>query len=246
MKDRRNWLKANWDELEAQGSDQQRRVAYPPLEQPCPADAELIDLPPVNELELGTMPLAETIAKRESRRKWSEEPVGFSDLVWLLWATQGIRSVPASGAATLRTVPSGGARHAFETYLAAQHVDGLEPGLYRYLALSHQLARLRLQADIGEQTGQAMRNQRTVSRAPLTFVWSTVPYRAEWRYGVAAHKMIAIDAGHVCQNLYLGCEALGLGCCAIGAYDQKLVDQLIGVDGEDELAIYACAVGRPV
>ncbi|MBN2081369.1 SagB/ThcOx family dehydrogenase [bacterium] len=246
MKDRRNWLKANWDELEAQGSDQQRRVAYPPLEQPGPAATELIELPPVAELQMGTMPLAEAIARRESRRKWSAEPVKLAELAWLLWATQGVRSVPASGAATLRTVPSGGARHTFETYLVVQSVVELEPGLYRYLALSHRLARLRLQADIGEQAGEACLKQRTVSRAAVTFIWSTVPYRAEWRYGVAAHKMIAIDAGHVCQNAYLGCEALGLGCCAIGAYDQGLVDKLIGVDGEDELAIYACAVGRPM
>ena len=92
--------------------------------------------------------------------------------------------------------------------------------------------------------GQACLNQRTVSRCAVTFFWSTVPYRAEWRYGPVAHKMIAIDAGHACQNLYLACEGMGLGCCAIGAYDQQLCDTLCGLDGEDEFVIYAAAVGK--
>ena len=42
----------------------------------------------------------------------------------------------------------------------------------------------------------------------------------EWRYSLAAHKVIAIDVGHVCQNLYLACEAIGAGTCAVAAYDQ--------------------------
>jgi hypothetical protein len=28
----------------------------------------------------------------------------------------------------------------------------------------------------------------------------TIPCRKEWRYHFAAHKVIALDAGHVCQN----------------------------------------------
>jgi nitroreductase len=45
------------------------------------------------------------------------------------------------------------------------------------------------------------------------------------------YKVIALDAGHVCQNLYLACEAIGAGTCAIAAYNQTLVDVLLGVDG---------------
>jgi len=43
----------------------------------------------------------------------------------------------------------------------------------------------------------------------------------EWRYGLSAHRVILIDAGHLCQNLYLLCEAVDAGTCAIGAYDQE-------------------------
>jgi SagB-type dehydrogenase family enzyme len=66
----------------------------------------------------------------------------------------------------------------------------------------------------------------------------------EWRYGLAAHKVIAIDAGHVCQNLYLSCEAIGAGTCAIAAYDQEAMDRLLRIDGKDEFTIYIAPVGK--
>ena len=66
----------------------------------------------------------------------------------------------------------------------------------------------------------------------------------EWRYDLAAHRVILMDVGHVCQNVYLACEAIACGTCAIGAYDQELMDQLLLIDGEEEFAIYLAPVGR--
>ena len=56
--------------------------------------------------------------------------------------------------------------------------------------------------------------------------------------------MIALDAGHVCQNLYLACEAISAGTCAIAAYNQRLADELVGVDGSEEFVVYLSPVGR--
>ncbi len=70
------------------------------------------------------------------------------------------------------------------------------------------------------------------------------PYRMEWRYGLTAHKVIALDAGHVCQNLYLACEAVGAGTCAVAAYHQQLMDRLVRVDGSEEFVIYLAPVGK--
>ena len=58
-----------------------------------------------------------------------------------------------------------------------------------------------------------------------------------------SHKLILIDAGHVMQNLYLSCEAIGCGTCAIASYDQKSADRLLKLDGENEFVIYAAPVG---
>ena len=78
----------------------------------------------------------------------------------------------------------------------------------------------------------------------MTFLWTAIPYRMEWRYDIAAHKVIAIDAGHVCQNLYIACEAIGAGTCAVAAYHQELMDSLLGVDGTEEFTLYLAAVGK--
>lgn len=61
---------------------------------------------------------------------------------------------------------------------------------------------------------------------------------------MVAPKMIALDAGHVCQNLYIACTAIGAGTCAIGAYDQDKMDAIIGADGKEEFVIYAAPVGK--
>jgi SagB-type dehydrogenase family enzyme len=240
----RIFLKADWAELGRTNTDQKQRKPYPSLSKPYPEGAELISLPALEQLSLGAMPLATAIANRESRRKFSNQDITLAELTFLLWATQGVRRVAPSGGAALRTVPSGGARHTFETYLACMHVGDLTPGVYRYLPFEHKLLMVAQVPDVSECTRLACNNQRMAGQSAVCFCWSTVPYRAEWRYATQAHKMIAIDAGHVCQNLYLACESLGLGCCAIGAYDQQLVDELIGVDGQDEFSVYLAAIGK--
>lgn len=66
----------------------------------------------------------------------------------------------------------------------------------------------------------------------------------EWHYGITPHKVIAIDANHICQNLYLACEAIGAETCAIAAYDQEMMDELLKIDGDSEFTIYLASVGR--
>ena len=59
-----------------------------------------------------------------------------------------------------------------------------------------------------------------------------------------AHKMLAIDSGHVCQDLYLACGAIGAGTCAVGAYSQDKMDAVLGVEGEDESRISVAPAGK--
>ena len=87
-------------------------------------------------------------------------------------------------------------------------------------------------------------NQSFAAESAVTFIWTAIPYRMEWRYDLTAHKVIAIEAGHVCQNLYLACEAIDAGICAIAAYDQEKMDELLKVDGQDEISVYIAAAGK--
>ncbi|MBC8524435.1 MAG: SagB/ThcOx family dehydrogenase [Chlorobium phaeobacteroides] len=224
---------------------QSRRLPAPSLQKPSPEDAVRIDLPegPRSLQHCCRAPVGEAIMERESVRFYSDEALTLEELSALLWATQGVRHVLSEECA-LRTVPSAGARHSFETYIAAQNVKGLQAGLYRYLPLEHQLVQLFVDELIGIKAARACMDQRFVAGAAATFFWTTIPERMEWRYGLAAHKVIALDAGHVCQNLYLACTALGAGTCAIAAYDQTECDRLLGVDGDEEFTVYISPVGK--
>jgi len=231
-------------EVDFSQTDQNRFIAPPPVEKPCGQQARLIDLPRADQFkDLGKIDLFTAIARRESVRTYRPEPLTVKEAAFLLWATQGVRRVLDPGHA-LRTVPSAGCRHSFETYLCVLNVTGLEQGIYRYLPLEHQLVFESVEQNLGRKIQQAVLGQPYPGRAALTFIWTTIPYRMEWRYGPAAYKVIALDAGHVCQNLYLACEAIGCGTCAIAAYDQPAIDRLLKVDGREEFAIYLAPVGR--
>ncbi|MGN6713154.1 SagB/ThcOx family dehydrogenase [Anaerocolumna jejuensis] len=190
---------------------------------------------------------------RTSKRKYAEEALTLKELSFLLWATQGVKGVIGNKRkATLRTVPSAGARHPFETYLFVNRVEGLNQGLYHYLPLTHELELIREDSDQENKVTKAFLGQSFAGGAPVCFVWSVVPYRSEWRYTVDAQKYALLDAGHICQNLYLAGGAIGCGVCAIGAYDQQLTDSLIGLsraystEEDSEFAVYAAAVGKKV
>jgi SagB-type dehydrogenase family enzyme len=239
------FLKADlWTEWEGFESDQRKQVPFPDLEKPAPQGARLIDLVPPEALTVGRMPLFEVIGRRRSRRKFTQAPLTLEELSFLLWATQGVQHILGNGAASLRTVPSGGARHPFETYLAVFRVEGLEPGLYRYLALKHKLCFLRYEEGLAEKVSEGCAGQSFAGASAVTFIWACIPYRTEWRYAMVAAKIIAQDSGHLCQNLYLASEAIGAGTCAIGAYDQAKMDALLGLDGRKEFTIYVAPVGK--
>jgi SagB-type dehydrogenase family enzyme len=225
-------------------TDQNQGVPAPPMEKPVPDGATLIDLPrPGDFSTIPATDLTEAIARRKSHRAYQKNALTLEHLAYLLWATQGLRGRPVQGSA-YRTVPSAGCRHAFETYLVVLAVDTLTPGIYRYLPLSHRLVKESAPSMLAEKITIAALGQPYPGKAAVTFVWAAVPYRMEWRYGLAAHKVMALDAGHICQNLYLACEAIGAGTCAIAAYDQDELDELLGLDGTDEFAMYLAPVGR--
>jgi SagB-type dehydrogenase family enzyme len=224
---------------------QSRGVSPPPLEKPFAAEATRIKLaPPAAWQGIRPVDLLTAIRNRESRRHFGPNPLSLDELSLLLWATQGVRQ-RINQATTLRTVPSAGARHALETYLCVFRVQGLQPAFYRYLPLEHELVLEFHEPDARTRLAKATFGQAFVGDSAVTFIWTAVPYRMEWRYGPAGHKLIALDAGHVCQNLYLACEAIGAGTCAVGAYHQQLMDRLVRVDGSDEFVIYLAPVGKP-
>jgi SagB-type dehydrogenase family enzyme len=239
------WLRADdWEDLDRSKTPRGKEEPAPPLQKPTGDVTQCVSLPPMEILDLGTMPLRDVIYRRASRRSFNDEPIALEELSFLLWATAGFRGIRKEGESAFRMVPSGGCRHPLETYLVVQNVDGLTPGLYLYQSLNHDICFLREIPNPEERIKEACLGQGFCAKAPVLFVWTAIPYRTEWRFGPVSPKIIAQDSGHLCQNLYLAVESINGGTCAIGAYHQHKADQLIGVDGINEFVIYMAPVGK--
>ena len=243
METYRDFLKGFWwDERDKYPTDQKKGLRPPPLQKPYPENAPLIELAGYDDFKVLDVPLREAIRRRKSHRRFTEESLSIEELSYFLWATQGVHL--DEGFANRRAVPSAGARHPFETYLILERVEGLDKGMYRYLPMEHKLLFLFSDPGLPRKAVEACREQHFVGEAAAVFIWTVIPYRAEYRYSVVSPKMIALDAGHLCQNLYLAVEDIGAGTCAIGAYNQEKMDKLVGVDGAEEFVIYAAPVGK--
>ncbi|ADL53830.1 SagB/ThcOx family dehydrogenase [Clostridium cellulovorans] len=243
----RELMKANflkWDHL---ASDQDRKIPQPPIESDLPKyyqEGEIIELPGITNEIIVKKNIFLVLNDRMSRRKYNKQALTLEELSFLLWATQAVKRIRGKYASTVRNVPSAGARHPFETYLAIHRVHGLKRGVYRYLALSHQLIFLFDHENLELEMTKIALDQEFVGDSAVTFIWSCVPYRGEWKYYISAHKSMLIDVGHLCQNLYLACEAIGCGTCAVAAYDQYMVDEFLNLDGDENFVIYLASVGR--
>ncbi len=230
---------------EAMGStDQEKGLVPPPLESAAPlAEKERFSLPDPEQGALGTAGIRSVIEARRSLRAYSDTALSLEELAYLLWSTQGVKRV-IPGKATFRTVPSAGARHPLETALLVNRVTGLPEGLYWYAATTHRLSRLDAPADIRQRVVAACLDQEFVAGSAATFIWIADAYRTTWRYGERGYRYLHLDAGHVCENLYLAAESIGAGACAIGAFSDDLANEALALDGTDRFVIYLAAVGK--
>ncbi len=196
------------------------------LPSPAPSDSSIWD----------------TLKNRRSVRKYKDGAIDVNELSALLWAAQGITG--SIGNYLLRTAPSAGALYPIETYLCVNSVAGLSPGLYHYnVAFSH--LELLAQGEFGKELGERSMGQPMCWRGQVVFVWSAVPRRTMSKYGSRGIRYIFMDVAHICQNVLLAAEALGLGACPIGAFFDDELNHLFQLDGQEETVIYMASVGLP-
>jgi SagB-type dehydrogenase family enzyme len=144
----------------------------------------------------------------------------------------------------LRAAPSAGALYPIETYLSVQMVENIEPGIYHYDVREHRLDQLRT-GDFGAPVAEAALDQGFLAEAAVVFAWTAVFGRSKWKYKQRAYRYVYLDAGHIAQNVAVAAVALGLGSCQVAALYDGEVNDILGVDGEDESVLYMTAVGRP-
>jgi len=220
-----------------------RGAPVPAAEKSVPPGAPIVELPgPPEVLPEKTRGLFDVLRTRRSRRDYPPETLALEDLGALLWSVQGV--VESGRGYSLRTSPSAGARHPLETTVMINRVADLAPGLYRYSPSAHRLVGTSDDGAVAGRLAAACLGQEMLRTCAAAFIWTAVIERGRWKYQQRAYRYIYLDAGHACQNLYLACEELGLGCCAVAAFDDDAIDKIIGVDGLEEFAIYLATVGH--
>jgi SagB-type dehydrogenase family enzyme len=226
------------------GPQFQDETAYPPPGdlapgglKAVPASAAALALPRPEGAGSG---LWEVLRARRSRRDYSGAGLALDELGALTWAGQGLTAM-AKGHA-LRAAPSAGALYPLDLYAV---LPGPEPaaGVWRYEPEGHALRPVLAGPALAELARAAM-DQPFIARSAATFVLTAHPERSAWRYEQRAWRYFYLDAGGIGENLQLAAEALGLGACAVGAFYDSAVNELLGIDGQTELAIYLVAVGR--
>jgi len=202
-------------------------------------DAPSVRLPRVHDR--GGPSLWTAMGTRRSRRSFTSEPLSLEHLSQLCWAAQGVTA--ETHGLPLRTTPSAGGLYPIETYVVANRATGLERGVYHYFPIDHALERL-AEGDYSEAVAHAALDQRMCARAPAVFIWTAIVQRSRMKYGARCYRYIYLDAGHVGHSVALAAEGLGLGYCAVGAFYDDEVAELVGADGEGEFAAYLACVGH--
>lgn len=235
----RSAIKPTWTDLSKIDTDRELKLERPKLFKEAQKDAVLVEL--IKDFSsIKQKTLSEVIASRRSLRKYSDTPLSFTEVSYLIHETARVTHVKNN--VVFRTIPTGGATNAMETYIFMNRVDGIKKGLYHYLQGEDKLALIDDSEDLSVRVNESLLRQ--LRNASIVVFFTTVPYRSEYKYSFTAHKMIAMEAGHAGQNLSLAAEVVNSGAVCIAAYNQELLDKVLQVDGKEEFATYALCIGK--
>jgi SagB-type dehydrogenase family enzyme len=205
----------------------------PPKEYP---GVPVLDLPAGDGVAAPAGRLSDAVLGRHSVRSYSGDPLTLDQLSTLLYLTAGRR--PQGG----RVAPSSGALYPIEVYAVVNAVDGLERGLYHYDAERHALHVLD-RRDLRGRVVQQGLGQSFLGDAGVVLCLTIIPERMRFRYRHRSYRYGLLEAGHLGQNTYLTATAMGLGACAVGAFFDDDLNDMLGVDGRREAGVYVLAVG---
>lgn len=202
-------------------------------------DAPRITLP---EPDLAAVaPTARTIAERRSTRDYSPTPMTPDELGQVLFLTTGITRDRWGQAR--RSAPSSGALYPIETYAVVHNVEGIDPGVYHYAIPEHALEQVRA-GDFRALTVDQALAQDFLGRCGAVLFLTNILQRMRPKYQDRSYRYGLLEAGHIGENAYLAAGSLGLGACGVGAFMDDQINEMLGVDGVEEAAVYMLAIGR--
>jgi SagB-type dehydrogenase family enzyme len=142
-----------------------------------------------------------------------------------------------------RAAPSSGALYPIEVYAVVHRVDGLPPGVYHYAVREHALEQLRT-GDFRAAVVEQAIAQEFLGECGVVLFLTNILQRMRPRYQDRSYRYGLLEAGHLGENVYLAATAMGLGACGVGAFMDDAINDMLGVDGVEEAAVYMLAVGH--
>lgn len=184
---------------------------------------------------------AVTIAERRSTRSYSAKPISVDELSRVLFLMTGISDDRWGNAR--RTAPSSGALYPIELYAVIHNVESIEPGVYHYALREHALAQVRAGDHRARVVEQGI-HQEFLGECGAVLFLTQVLQRMRPKYQDRSYRYGLLEAGHIGENGYLAATSAGLGACGVGAFMDDAINDMLGVDGVEEAAVYMLAVGH--
>jgi SagB-type dehydrogenase family enzyme len=201
--------------------------------------APVVDLPPP-ELD-GGLPASTAIAERRSTRDYAATPMTPAELSRLLFLTSGITADKYGNAR--RTAPSSGALYPIEVYAVVHNVEGVERGVYHYAYREHALELVRA-GDYRQHVVEHGISQEFLGDCGVVLYLTMIMQRMRPKYQDRSYRYGLLEAGHLGENAYLAATSMGLGACGVGAFMDDAMNQMLGIDGVEEAAVYMLAAGH--
>lgn len=214
------------------------------LHQTLPYDAYPAVALPLPSVDV-SMSVKDAVLRRRTARTLAARPISLDTLATILSLTYGITSQNEGTVYTrpFRAVPSGGALYPLEIYLHTIHVDGLEPGLFHYNPMKHELRHLR-HGDRSREISEALMQRETPYESSVMLFVTAMFERSTFKYGERGYRFALLEAGHVAQNVNLTAVALGLGVRSMGGFLDHAIDAVLGLDGVTQSTVYMIALGE--
>jgi SagB-type dehydrogenase family enzyme len=239
------WARFRTQEQQAEALREKAITQPPPPAYKAYPGAHTVALPEWKSLWDGR-DLLDVLYERRSCREFGGSAIPAQSVAAILQVAAGPVKVFDRVQAVLKTSPSGGGRHPTEVYACVRNVDGIEPGLYHYNGVTHELELIDRALDDAELV-VACGDQQWAAGAGLVLFYTSVVPRNQWKYHIArSYRVMLLDLGHLSQTVYLLATALGLRMTFSAALRDEVVEEYLRCDAVSEVVLGCSVIGTAV
>src|SRR4030095_12009754 len=135
-----------------------------------------------------------------------------------------------------RAAACAGALYPTEVYLVCGDIQGLAAGVYHFNPGDFALRCLR-EGDLRGILAHASGDEPSVVSAPVMLVFTSISWRSTWKYRDRAYRYHFWDNGMIMAHALSMAAAHELAAQVVMGFAEEAVDKLIGIDGQQELAL---------